>query len=112
MVESTGLLLDQIVQIGLTYLWFVILAIWGGTANYISRVRKEGMKFSTVELIGEWTVSSFAGIITALLCQEMQISELLTYALVGISGHAGGRAVFVLENMYKIKFGGNNDTKP
>lgn len=98
--------LAKLVEVGLGWVWFVILAIWGGTANYISRVRKEGMKFSTVELIGEWSISGFAGVITALLCMEMQLSMFTTYALVGISGHAGGRAIFVLESLYSSKFGG------
>lgn len=98
--------LSQMLQEYVSYIWFVVLAIWGGTANYISRVKKEGMKFSTVELIGEWSISSFAGIITALLCIEMNFSAILTYALVGIAGHAGGRAIFVFENLFKAKFGG------
>ena len=98
--------LSQLVHEYLSYVWFIILAAWGGTANYISRVRKdENLKFSTVELVGEWSISSFAGIITALLCIEMEFSAVLTYALVGISGHAGGRAIFVFENLFKSKFG-------
>lgn len=109
-MDGPQTLIEQIAQAGLSYLWFIILAIWGGTANYISRVKQTDMKFSTVELVGEWSISSFAGIITALLCQEMGISPLLTYALVGISGHAGGRAIFVFEAVFKSKiksfFGG------
>jgi hypothetical protein len=87
-------------QSGMGYFWFLVLAIWGGTANYISRVRKDGMKFSTVELIGEWSVSGFVGIITALVCQAMEINMMMTYAMVGIAGHAGGRAIFVFETVF------------
>jgi uncharacterized membrane protein len=97
--------LAKLVETGLGWVWFVILAVWGGTANYISRVRKEGMKFSTVELIGEWSISGFVGVITALICMEMGVSDMLTYALVGIAGHAGGRAIFILENLYFAKIG-------
>jgi hypothetical protein len=106
MDEEVASGLSKLVDTGLGWVWFVVLAIWGGTANYISRVRKDNMKFSTVELIGEWSISGFAGVITALLCMEMGMSTLLTYALVGISGHAGGRAIFVLESLYATKFGG------
>ena len=109
MGDGVGGALAKLVETGLGWVWFIVLAIWGGTANYISRVRKDGMKFSTVELIGEWSISGFAGVITALLCMEMGFSTMLTYALVGISGHAGGRAIFVLENFYNRKMGGRDE---
>lgn len=111
MEDGVGAAIAKLTETGLAWFWFILLAVWGGTANYISRVRKEGMKFSTVELIGEWSISGFAGVITALLCMEMQLSALLTYALVGVSGHAGGRAIFVLENLYNVKLGGGNAKK-
>lgn len=109
MEDGVGSALAKLAETGLAWFWFVLLAVWGGTANYISRVRKEGMKFSLVELIGEWSISGFAGVITALVCAEMGISVMMTYALVGISGHAGGRAMFVLENLYQVKFGKKGD---
>ncbi len=95
--------LTGLLQTGLGYFWFVLLAIWGGTANYISRVRKEGMKFSIIELVGEWSISGFAGVITALVCQAMEVNMLMSYALVGIAGHAGGRAIFVFESAFQDK---------
>lgn len=95
--------LASLAQSGLGYFWFLILAIWGGTANYISRVNKNDMKFSTVELIGEWSISGFAGIITALICQALEINMMLSYAMVGIAGHAGGRAIFVFESVFQDK---------
>ena len=91
---------------GLGYAWFALLAIWGGTVNYISRVRRnKNVKFSFVELIGEWTISAFAGIMTALICQEMGLSLILTSALAGISGHMGGRAIYMMEQFVCKKFG-------
>ncbi len=105
-MNSENSIWAQLVEAGYGYFWFVFLAMWGGTANYISRVKKEGMKFSIIELIGEWSISGFAGIITALICQEMQVSTLMTAALVGISGHAGGRAIVVFEQLFRSKFGG------
>lgn len=85
------------------YLWFIILAVWGGTVNYINRVRSERNPFSLVELLGEWMVSGFAGLITAYLCAEMGFSFYLTAALTGISGHMGGRAIFIMERMLQSK---------
>lgn len=82
----------------LAYGWFVLLALWGGTANYISRVRSKGMPFSVVELIGEWSISGFAGLITAYMCVYLGLSFPLTAAVTGIAGHMGGRAIALLEN--------------
>jgi len=91
---------------GLGYAWFALLAIWGGTVNYIARVRRnENVRFSFVELIGEWTISAFAGIMTALICQEMGMSMLLTSAFAGIGGHMGGRAIYVIEQYVYTRFG-------
>ena len=91
---------------GLGYAWFALLAIWGGTVNYIFRVsRNKNVRFSFVELIGEWTISAFAGIMTALICQEMGLSLILTSALAGISGHMGGRAIYMMEQFVCKKSG-------
>ena len=73
--------------------------------SYISRVRRSNIRFSFVELVGEWTISAFAGIMTALICQEMGFSLILTSALAGISGHMGGRAIYMMEQFVCKKFG-------
>lgn len=82
----------------LGFVWFSLIAIWGGTASYLSRLKKSQAPFSIMELVGEWTVSAFAGIITAFLCFEMGASFYTTAALAGISGHMGGRAIAMLES--------------
>jgi tellurite resistance protein TehA-like permease len=97
-------LLSQIVTTGAAYVWFVVLAAWGGTVNYIRRVKKNETKFNVYELVGEWSISAFAGVVTALICQEMNISQLMTYALVAISGHLGGRSIDTFEAMFSSKF--------
>ena len=88
---------EAIVGFG-AYLWFVLLACLVGTANYISKVRKNKEKsFSTVELLGEWVLSGFAGLITAYVCVDQGFSFGLTAAASGIAGHMGGRGVYILE---------------
>lgn len=82
---------------GLGFLWFFLIAVWGGTASYVSRLRKSKAPFSIMELIGEWTVSAFAGLITALFCSELQFSFYVTAAAAGIAGHMGGRAIALTE---------------
>ena len=88
---------------GLGFLWFFLIAIWGGTASYISRIRKAKVPFSLMELIGEWAVSAFAGIITAFVCSELEFSFFATAALAGIAGHMGGRAIALIEDLV-VKF--------
>lgn len=107
MPDSSAGLLKQLVETGAGWIWFVLLAIWGGTANYISRIRKDKMKFSTVELIGEWTISGFAGVVTGLICIEYGMGIHMTFAMVAIAGHAGGRAIYVMESLYSKKIGGD-----
>lgn len=87
----------------IAYAWFLVLALWGGTANYISRVRRKGMPFSVIELIGEWTISGFAGLITAYLCSYLNLPFPMIAAFAGIAGHMGGRAIFVLEEYFTKK---------
>jgi len=92
--------LATLVNVGAGYFWFLVLAAWGGAVNYIRRVKKDNLRFSIFELVGELSVSAFAGIVTALVCQEMNVSVLLTYAAVAISGHLGGKTIDAFENKF------------
>jgi len=95
---------------GLTYIWLVGLAIWGGTASYLARLRRSQAAFSFAELLGEWTISGFAGIITAYLCTWAGFPAPVTFAFAGIAGHMGGRAISLIEQgveaWVRSKFGG------
>lgn len=108
MPDNTTKVLRTILEAGLGWIWLMILALWGGTVNYISRTRKEKTPFSLVELIGEWTIAGFAGVITGLICMEYQVSQYLTFAAVAISGHAGGRAIFMFERYLLNRMGKGN----
>jgi hypothetical protein len=97
-----GETLSKLVEAGLGYVWFVILAVWGGTVNYLSRIKQGKVEaFSFVELMGEWAVSGFAGLLTAFICTEMEMSWHMTAFFTGISGHLGGRAIYMLESYAK-----------
>lgn len=82
---------------GIGFIWLCLLAMWGGTASYLTRLKATKAPFSLMELLGEWAVSAFAGIITAYICYEAGLSFYATAALAGISGHMGGRAIAFLE---------------
>jgi hypothetical protein len=100
-----GGIIKIMVDAGLGYLWFIFLAIWGGTVNYINRVRRSKSPFSLIELFGEWTVSGFSGLITAYFCAEMGMTFYMTAAMAGIAGHMGGRAIFIMEKWMQVKLG-------
>lgn len=98
-------ILTKLFEAGLGYVWFIILAIWGGTVNYLSRIRQGKVEsFSFTELVGEWTISGFAGLLTAFICMEMDLSWHLTAFFTGVSGHLGGRAIFIFEGYVKSQF--------
>ena len=98
------------------YLWMVILALWGGTASYISRLKQNRcMTFSLAEWVGELTISGFAGLIMSYLCTEMHMSWYMTAVATAITGHMGGRALYLIEGLIRnrlgIATGGNDDGK-
>jgi len=82
----------------ITYLWVFGLATLGGFVNFMRRVRQgHTQMFNIIEFVGEIFTSAFAGVITFWLCESSGIDPLLTAALVGVSGHMGSRALFVIE---------------
>jgi hypothetical protein len=99
--------LTKILGDNLAYGWFLVMAFWGGTANYLSRREQDKTPFSLVELLGEWSISGFAGIITAYICTDIGLSFALTSAAAGIGGHMGGRAIYIIEKMVVKRIGGD-----
>ena len=88
-----------------TYLWVMTLAAWGGTVNYIRNVRAGHTRpFNLTELIGELVTSAFVGVLTFWLCEASGVNQLITAATVGISGHMGGRTMFIIERWLAGKF--------
>jgi len=78
------------------------IALLGGFASWFSRVRRgetDGMKFSA--LIGELAISAFAGLIAFWICESLDLSPLITAAVAGMAGHAGGNGITWLENLGK-----------
>lgn len=101
--------------------WVVlmVLAVWGGTANYVSRLKRSKQAFSVVELVGEWVISGFAGFMAALACIELGYSFAIAAAAAGVAGHMGGRSIYLLEQValkwwerkYGVKLPGNSPDK-
>lgn len=89
----------------LTFVFAVVLAVWGGLINYLSRVRGSLSTFSWSELVFELVMSAFAGLIIGLIAFAFSVHPYMCLALAGISGHAGARTVFFLDKFWgnKIK---------
>ena len=101
-----GKLIQHIVEMGfVNYLWFLILAIWGSTVSYLSKLQKRRKKFSIIELVMEWIVSGFVGAIAIMLCLRAGVDVYMTGAIVGISGHMGSKAIVMIE-MFVLRFAG------
>lgn len=91
----------------LTYAWVITLSAWGGAVSFM-RKRRRGLvrPFSWLELLVEVLTSAFAGVLTFWLCEASAINPLVTAALVGISGHMGSRAIFLLEQFAENRLRG------
>jgi LydA holin phage, holin superfamily III len=89
----------------LTYLWVFGLSALGGIVSFARKVREgHARAWNFVEFIGEIVTSSFAGVMTFYLCEWSNFAPLLTAAMVGIAGHMGSRAIFLLEAFFDQKY--------
>jgi len=115
-MRAAGIMPEQtikaVVESSAGYLWFVFMAIWGGTASYVSRLKKTRSAFSIVELVGEWSISGFSGIVTAYICTSLKLDFYITAAAAGIAGHMGGRGIYLIELYFQKRgkaFMGNSE---
>ena len=89
----------------LTYAWVFALAMLGGVVNFMRKLQQGHVRaFNIVEFIGELVTAAFAGVLTFWMCEHSNLSPLVTAALVGISGHMGSRALFMMEDWLKDRF--------
>lgn len=89
----------------LTYAWVFGLAILGGIVSFMRKLQAGHAKvFNIVEFIGEIVTSAFAGVIAFWLCENAGFSPLATASIVGVCGHMGSRAIFVLEGWLTKQF--------
>ena len=73
-------------------------ALIGGLANWYRKVKAGEVRPGQLgHLIGELSVSAFAGMVTFMLCMWADLPMHLTAAVVGMAGHMGARALELLE---------------
>lgn len=83
---------------------FLVVAAMGGFVSFYQKVKAgEARPFNIVELIGELATSGFAGMLAYWLCQYAGINQWLMAAVVGMAGHGGSRALFVMEKWAERK---------
>lgn len=81
-----------------TYAWVFVLSMLGGIVSFNTKLRNGTARpFNIMELLGEILTSAFVGVLTFYLCEATGVPQLVSAALVGISGHMGSRAIFRLE---------------
>lgn len=91
----------------LTYGWVLGLSIAGGIVSFCRKIKSgHSRPFNFIEFVGELFTSAFAGVITFYLCEAANIGGPLAAVFVGISGHMGSRAIFLVENWASKKWGG------
>jgi hypothetical protein len=89
-----------------TYAWVVGLSSWAGVVSFYRKMNNGEVKiFNITQFIGEIVTSGLVGVITFFLCEYAGFSQLLTAALVGISGHMGSRAIMLMEKVAESKYG-------
>lgn len=87
-----------------TYAWVLLLSAWGGAASFIAKMRAGHVRsFNIVEFIGEIATSVLSGLITFYLAESAHIDQVMTAALVAISGHMGSRLLFHAERLVEAR---------
>ena len=82
----------------LTYCWVLGLSAWGSLAQVIRRAASDTPIKSKLKMIAaEVVVSTFAGMVTFMLCEWAEVDKMLAAALIAISGHMGARAIILTE---------------
>lgn len=82
----------------LTYLWVIVLSLWGGIANYFRNITSGNpVRFSLAELIGDVVISGFVGLLTFFFCEAAQVKPMWAAGVIGITAHMGSRALFMME---------------
>jgi hypothetical protein len=84
------------------YGFILAVALLGGLVSWYAKVRKGDTTAANLGgLIGELATSAFAGLLAFWGCEYYNLPPLLTAALAGLAGHAGGSGIAWLEALAK-----------
>lgn len=83
-----------------TYGWVVLISLLGGVASFYGKVKAGKTRWINLgEFVGELCTSALAGLLMYWMCRWSGLNEWLTAAFVGVAGHMGSRALFLLEKV-------------
>lgn len=101
--NATEMAKDPSSYSAVTYLWVVLLAVWGGVVRAIRESLFEGKSWKEILriVLFEMLASGFVGVITFYLCEHAGFAPLYTAAMTAISGYMGGRSLAVFEAILK-----------
>ena len=76
------------------------IALLGGLASWWGKVSKGQLPMWNISaLVGELCISAFAGLMAFYICDYMNLHQGLMAAIVGVSGHAGTKAINWVEGL-------------
>lgn len=88
------------------YAFLLSVALLGGIVSWYTKVKNgTAQAWNVMHLIGELATSAFAGLIAFWICAYMGTPQLVTAALVGVSGHMGTRGIAMFEQWAAQRFG-------
>lgn len=87
-----------------TYAWVVGLSVWGGLARYLRKLQQDiNARFSLLAVAGEIVSAGLTGLVTFWLCTAAGMDQLVTAAMVAISGHMGSTVTYTVAQFLKQK---------
>lgn len=89
---------------GLSWLFLLGLACWGGIVRYLIDVKQNKASWSWINAFAQLAVSGFTGVISGLISIESGLSIYMTLAAAGVSGAMGSIALtYFWERLTGIK---------
>lgn len=74
----------------------VLLSVWAGFVSYL-RTLVKGAEFRLLTFLSHVSSSALAGLITALLCDQYDMTVQWTGVACAIAGHMGAEAIKIIE---------------
>lgn len=101
--------INELLAQAATYIWVVLLSGTAGAVRHLHEIRTMRKKFKLWVLVLEIATSALVGLLTYFFCRWANLNEWLSAMMVGVSGHAGARAMMLLEPIQRRIFGAASD---
>lgn len=98
-MDTKGSLLNSLLNSELvTYAWVLVISLWGGMVSFFDKK----VAFSWARLFAHLSSSSFAGMMTFMLCDYANVPGPLTGVFCGVAAHMGTPALIKLAMKSKV----------